>query len=52
MWVFKQMYDKDIFIKGSRVTLYCPHCATPISNFEVAMDADNYKDISGCARYL
>ena len=46
MWVFKQMYDKDLIYKGLRVSLYCPHCATPISNFEVAMDADNYKDIT------
>lgn len=46
MWVFKQMYDKELIYKGLRVSLYCPHCATPISNFEVAMDADNYKEIS------
>src|SRR3989344_866922 len=46
MWVFKQMYDKDLIYKGFRVMLYCPHCATPISNFEVAMDADNYKSVS------
>ncbi len=46
MWVFKQMYDKDLIYKGLRVSLYCPHCATPISNFEVAMDADNYKEIT------
>lgn len=45
MWVFKQMYDKKLIYKGLRVSLYCPHCATPISNFEVAMDADNYKDV-------
>src|SRR3989344_507440 len=43
MWVFKQMYDKDLIYKGLRVSLYCPHCSTPISNFEVAMDPDNYK---------
>lgn len=46
MWVFKQMYDKGLIYKGLRVSLYCPHCATPISNFEVAMDADNYKDVT------
>lgn len=46
MWVFKQMYDKDLIYRGLRVSLYCPHCATPISNFEVAMDADNYKDVT------
>ncbi|HYK08941.1 MAG TPA: isoleucine--tRNA ligase [Candidatus Eisenbacteria bacterium] len=46
MWVFKQMYDKGHIYKGLRVSLYCPHCSTPISNFEVAMDADNYKDFN------
>ncbi|MBI2593842.1 isoleucine--tRNA ligase [Candidatus Daviesbacteria bacterium] len=46
MWVFKQMYDKGYIYRGLRVSLYCPHCATPISNFEVAMDADNYKEVT------
>ena len=46
MWVFKQMYDKGYIYKGLRVSLYCPHCATPISNFEVAMDAENYKRVT------
>ena len=46
MWVFKQMYDKGFIYKGLRVSLYCPHCSTPISNFEVAMDADNYKEVT------
>ncbi len=46
MWVFKQMYDKDLIYKGLRVSLYCPHCSTPISNFEVAMDPDNYKEVA------
>jgi isoleucyl-tRNA synthetase len=49
MWVFKQLYDKGYVYKGLRVSLYCPHCATPISNFEVAMDADNYKEVSDAA---
>ncbi len=46
MWVFKQIYDQGLIYKGLRVLLYCPHCSTPISNFEVAMDADNYKDVT------
>lgn len=46
MWVFKQMHEKELIYKGLRVLLYCPHCATPISNFEVAMDADNYKEVT------
>jgi isoleucyl-tRNA synthetase len=45
MWVFKQMYEKGHIYKGLKVSLYCPHCATPVSNFEIAMDADNYKEI-------
>ncbi|QQG40469.1 MAG: isoleucine--tRNA ligase [Candidatus Levyibacteriota bacterium] len=49
MWVFKQMYDKGYIYKGLRVSLYCPHCSTPISNFEVAMDVDNYKEITDAA---
>jgi len=46
MWIFKQMYEKKYIYKGLRVSLYCPHCSTPISNFEVAMDNDNYKDVT------
>ena len=46
MWVFKQMYDKGHIYKGLRVSLFCPHCSTPISNFEVAMDAENHKEIT------
>ncbi len=49
MWVFKQMYDKGYIYKGLRVSLYCPHCSTPISNFEVAMDADNHKEMPDLA---
>lgn len=49
MWVFKHMYEKGYIYKGLRVSLYCPHCATPISNFEVAMDADNYREVPDAA---
>ncbi len=49
MWVFKQMYDKGYIYKGLRVSLFCPHCSTPISNFEVAMDSDNYKEVPDAA---
>lgn len=49
MWVFKQMYDKGYVYKGLRVSLFCPHCSTPISNFEVAMDAENHKDVTELA---
>ena len=49
MWVFSQMYKKGHIYKGTRISLYCPHCETPISNFEVAMDRDNYKDVAEIA---
>ena len=49
MWVFKELYEKEFIYKGLRVSLYCPHCATPISNFEVAMDADNHKVVPDAA---
>lgn len=45
MWVFKQLYDKGYIYKGKRISLYAPDSATPISNFEVAMD-NSYKDIT------
>ncbi len=44
MWAFRQMYDKGYIYKGLRVGLYCPHCATPISNFEIALD-NSYKEV-------
>ena len=49
MWVFSQMYKKGHIYKGLRVSLYCPHCSTPISNFEVAMDADNHQVVKDAA---
>ncbi|MGI5827836.1 MAG: isoleucine--tRNA ligase, partial [Patescibacteria group bacterium] len=45
IWVFKSVYDKGLVYKGKRVSLYCPHCGTPISNFEVAMD-NSYREVS------
>ncbi|MBU0618673.1 isoleucine--tRNA ligase [Patescibacteria group bacterium] len=38
MWAFKQIYDKGLIYQGKRVSLFCPHCSTPVSNFEIAMD--------------
>lgn len=45
MWVFKQLYDKDLIYKGKRVSLYCTRCATPLSKFEVTLDDGSYKDV-------
>ncbi len=45
MWIFKELYDKDLIYQGRRVSLYCPRCATPLSKFEITMDDENYKDV-------
>lgn len=44
-WGFKEMYDKGLVYEGRRVSLYCPRCGTPLSNFEIAMD-NSYKNVA------
>ncbi|MDD4937849.1 MAG: isoleucine--tRNA ligase [Candidatus Shapirobacteria bacterium] len=44
MWAFSEIYKKGLIYKGRRISLYCPRCATPLSNFEIAMD-NSYKDV-------
>jgi len=43
IWAFKQLYDKGLIYKGLRISLFCPRCSTPVSNFEIAMD-NSYAD--------
>jgi len=43
-WGFKQIFEKDLAYEGKHISLYCPRCATPLSNFEIAMD-NSYKDV-------
>jgi len=43
-WAFKTLGDKELLYEGRKVILYCPRCATPLSNFEIAMD-NSYKDV-------
>lgn len=45
-WAFKALYEKGLVYEGKRVILYCPRCATPLSNFEIAMD-NSYKEMPG-----
>lgn len=45
IWAFKQIYNKGLIYKGKRVSLYSTDTSTPVSQFEVAMDPDNYRDI-------
>lgn len=43
-WGFGELYKKNLVYEGKKVVLYCPRCATPLSNFEIAMD-NSYQDI-------
>ncbi len=52
IWGFKQMWDKGLVYKGKRVSLYSTDTATPVSNFEVNMDPDNYAETEDLSVYV
>ncbi len=45
VWAFKTLYDKSLIYEGYRTSLHCPRCATPLSKFEITMDAGSYREI-------
>src|SRR3989344_982444 len=50
-WAFKTLHDKGLVYEGRKIILYCPRCATPLSNFEIAMD-NSYKDVDDTSVYV
>ncbi|MFJ2620058.1 isoleucine--tRNA ligase [Glutamicibacter sp. NPDC087344] len=44
IWAFKQLSDKGLTYQGFRVLPYCWKDETPLSNHELRMDDDVYKD--------
>ncbi len=44
-WALKTLWDKGLIYEGKKVLMYCPHCETPVSKAEVAMD-NSYKDVT------
>jgi len=50
-WAFKELYDKELIYKDTRISLYCPRCCTPLANFEIAMD-NSYKDVEDFAIHI
>lgn len=50
-WAFQQLHSKGLVYQGRKVVLYCPRCATPLSNFEIAMD-NSYKDVEDNSLYV
>lgn len=48
-WTFKSIWDKELVYKGKRTSLFSTDSSTPVSNFEVSMDPDNYQDTEDIA---
>lgn len=48
-WVFKKLWDDKLIKKDFRITPYCPHCGTGLSNFEVNQ---GYKEVSENSLYV
>lgn len=44
IWAFKQLHEKGLAYEGFRVLPYCWHDETPLSNHELRMDDDVYKE--------
>ena len=43
IWVFKQLWDRDLAYEGVRVLPYCWNDETPLSSHELRMDDDVYQ---------
>jgi isoleucyl-tRNA synthetase len=50
-WGFKKLWEKGLVYEGRRVILFCPRCATPLSDFEIAMDK-SYRDVEDESVYV
>jgi isoleucyl-tRNA synthetase len=44
MWAFRQLWDKGLVYQGFKVLPYCWRCETPLSNHELRMDEDTYRE--------
>ncbi len=44
LWAFKQLWDKGLVYQGFKVLPYCWRCETPLSNHELRMDEDTYRE--------
>ncbi|QQR93225.1 isoleucine--tRNA ligase [bacterium] len=52
VWAFKQLWDKGLIYKGKRTSLYSTDSGTPVSEFEVNMDPDNYQETEDVSVYM
>ncbi|MDX3186891.1 isoleucine--tRNA ligase [Streptomyces sp. MN03-5084-2B] len=44
LWAFKRLWDKGLVYEGYRVLPYCWRDETPLSNHELGMDSDVYRN--------
>ncbi|MEY4560055.1 MAG: hypothetical protein RL460_32, partial [Actinomycetota bacterium] len=44
LWAFKELYKKGLVYEGFKVLAYCWRCETPLSNHELRMDDEVYKN--------
>jgi isoleucyl-tRNA synthetase len=50
-WALKKIHTDKRLYEGKKVLMYCPHCETPLSKAEIAMD-NSYKDVTDEAVYV
>ncbi|MFA7314950.1 MAG: isoleucine--tRNA ligase [Candidatus Magasanikbacteria bacterium] len=50
-WVFKELWDKDLIYEGKKAMQICPHCVTPLANFEVTQGYKDIKDLSATVKF-
>ena len=44
IWAFSELFKKGCIYEGTRTSLFCTTCGTPVSDFEIAMD-NSYKEV-------
>ena len=44
LWAFQELYKKGLIYEGFKVLAYCWRCETPLSNHELRMDDEVYKN--------
>jgi isoleucyl-tRNA synthetase len=44
LWAFRELYKKGLIYEGFKVLAYCWRCETPLSNHELRMDDEVYKN--------
>ena len=48
-WTFKKMWEKRLIYEGEKPVMWCPHCQTSLSGYEVT---DSYKDVKDPGIYV